>query len=40
MGKSQLFSRASATGIFSHGGVFPVRRGHHDEEAFTTAFES
>jgi 1-acyl-sn-glycerol-3-phosphate acyltransferase len=37
MAKSQLF-----TGIgkwaFSHGGVFPVRRGHHDEEAFITAF--
>ena len=24
--------------MFSHGGVFPVRRGHQDEEAFTTAF--
>jgi 1-acyl-sn-glycerol-3-phosphate acyltransferase len=23
--------------IFTHGGVFPVRRGHHDEEAFKTA---
>ena len=26
--------------IFSHGGVFPVRRGHQDEEAFITAFRS
>ena len=24
--------------IFSHGGVFPVRRGHQDEEAFISAF--
>jgi 1-acyl-sn-glycerol-3-phosphate acyltransferase len=38
MGKSQLFQRP-AQFIFSHGGVFPVRRGHHDEEAFITAFE-
>jgi 1-acyl-sn-glycerol-3-phosphate acyltransferase len=37
MGKSQLFKGIGAW-IFSHGGVFPVRRGHHDEEAFTTAF--
>ena len=37
MAKSQLFTRAS-TWIFSHAGVFPVRRGHHDEEAFVTAF--
>jgi 1-acyl-sn-glycerol-3-phosphate acyltransferase len=37
MGKSQLFSGIGAW-IFSHGGVFPVRRGAHDEEAFTTAF--
>jgi 1-acyl-sn-glycerol-3-phosphate acyltransferase len=39
MGKSQLFQPGPAQFIFSHGGVFPVRRGHHDEEAFTTAFE-
>ena len=39
MAKSQLFKRGVATYIFSHGGVFPVRRGHHDEDAFTTAFE-
>jgi 1-acyl-sn-glycerol-3-phosphate acyltransferase len=38
MAKSQLFGPPLATYIFSHGGVFPVRRGHHDEEAFTTAF--
>ena len=25
--------------VYSHGGVFPVRRGFHDEEAFITAFE-
>ncbi len=37
MGKSQLFKGVPGW-IFSHGGVFPVRRGHHDEEAFTTAF--
>ncbi len=37
MGKSQLFSGVGAW-IFSHGGVFPVRRGVQDEEAFTTAF--
>jgi 1-acyl-sn-glycerol-3-phosphate acyltransferase len=38
MAKSQLFGGGPATYIFSHGGVFPVRRGHHDEEAFQTAF--
>jgi 1-acyl-sn-glycerol-3-phosphate acyltransferase len=38
MAKSQLFGPGPATYIFSHGGVFPVRRGHHDEEAFTTSF--
>ena len=38
MGKSQLFKGIGGW-IFSHGGVFPVRRGHHDEEAFTTAFK-
>ena len=37
MGKSQLFKGVGAW-IFSHGGVFPVRRGKHDEEAFQTAF--
>jgi 1-acyl-sn-glycerol-3-phosphate acyltransferase len=39
MAKSQLFKPGIATYIFSHGGVFPVRRGHHDEDAFITAFE-
>ena len=39
MAKSQLFGRTPASYIYSHGGVFPVRRGHHDEEAFTTAFK-
>ncbi len=39
MAKSQLFQPGIASYIFSHGGVFPVRRGHHDEEAFITAFE-
>jgi 1-acyl-sn-glycerol-3-phosphate acyltransferase len=38
MAKSQLFQPGLANYIFSHGGVFPVRRGHHDEESFTTAF--
>jgi 1-acyl-sn-glycerol-3-phosphate acyltransferase len=38
MGKSQLFKGIGAW-IFSHGGVFPVRRGHHDEETFVTAFK-
>jgi 1-acyl-sn-glycerol-3-phosphate acyltransferase len=37
MGKSQLFKGIGAW-IFSHGGVFPVRRGQQDEEAFITAF--
>lgn len=38
MGKSQLFGGGPLSWIYSHGGVFPVRRGHHDEEAFLTAF--
>lgn len=38
MAKSQLFGSQPATYVFSHGGVFPVRRGHHDEESFKTAF--
>jgi 1-acyl-sn-glycerol-3-phosphate acyltransferase len=37
MGKSQLFKGVGAW-IFSHGGVFPVRRGYQDEDAFITAF--
>jgi 1-acyl-sn-glycerol-3-phosphate acyltransferase len=36
MAKSQLFT-PPAQFIYRHGGVFPVRRGHHDEEAFITA---
>ena len=38
MAKSQLFKPGPLQWIFSHGGVFPVRRGSQDEEAFTTAF--
>ena len=37
MGKSQLF-KGFPGWVFSHGGVFPVRRGYQDEEAFITAF--
>jgi 1-acyl-sn-glycerol-3-phosphate acyltransferase len=36
MAKSQLFGPPVLTSIFSHGGVFPVRRGYKDEEAFKT----
>jgi 1-acyl-sn-glycerol-3-phosphate acyltransferase len=36
MAKSQLF-KPPMQWIFTHGGVFPVRRGHRDEEAFITA---
>jgi 1-acyl-sn-glycerol-3-phosphate acyltransferase len=39
MAKSQLFGPPVLTFVFKHGGVFPVRRGHRDEEAFKTAFE-
>jgi 1-acyl-sn-glycerol-3-phosphate acyltransferase len=38
MAKSQLFGPPVLTYIYSHGGVFPVRRGHHDEEAFKTVY--
>jgi len=38
MGKSQLFGPPLLTAILKHGGVFPVRRGHRDEEAMKTAF--
>jgi 1-acyl-sn-glycerol-3-phosphate acyltransferase len=38
MGKSQLFAGIGGW-IFSHGGVFPVRRGYQDEETFITAFK-
>lgn len=36
MAKSQLFGNPIGDYVFSRGGVFPVRRGHHDEEAFET----
>ena len=36
MAKSQLFVPPMQF-IFTHGGVFPVRRGYQDEEAFITA---
>src|SRR4051812_17255000 len=36
MAKSQLFS-GPMQWIYTHGGVFPVRRGARDEEAFITA---
>jgi 1-acyl-sn-glycerol-3-phosphate acyltransferase len=39
MAKSQMFGPPVLTYIYKHGGVFPVRRGQHDEEAFTTAYE-
>jgi 1-acyl-sn-glycerol-3-phosphate acyltransferase len=38
MAKSQLFGPPILTYIYKHGGVFPVRRGHHDEETFKTAY--
>lgn len=38
MAKSQLFGQNRILDyIFRVGGVFPVRRGHHDDEAFVTA---
>jgi 1-acyl-sn-glycerol-3-phosphate acyltransferase len=37
MAKSQMFGPPVLTYIYKHGGVFPVRRGHHDEEAMVTA---
>jgi 1-acyl-sn-glycerol-3-phosphate acyltransferase len=36
MAKSQLFA-PPAQWVYTHGGVFPVRRGQRDEEAFITA---
>lgn len=39
MAKSQLFSSAIPSYIFSHGGVFPVRRGAQDDEAFISAYK-
>ncbi len=38
MAKSQLFGPPVLTYIYKHGGVFPVRRGQRDEEAFRTAY--
>jgi 1-acyl-sn-glycerol-3-phosphate acyltransferase len=38
MAKSQMFGPPVLTYIYKHGGVFPVRRGHHDEESIKTAF--
>jgi 1-acyl-sn-glycerol-3-phosphate acyltransferase len=37
MAKSQLFDSRIIEFIFFHGGVFPVRRGNRDDEAFITA---
>ncbi|HEV7399196.1 MAG TPA: lysophospholipid acyltransferase family protein [Solirubrobacterales bacterium] len=37
MAKSQMFGPPVLTYIYKHGGVFPVRRGHHDEESIETA---
>jgi len=39
MAKSQMFGPPLLTYVYKHGGVFPVRRGHHDEEAIKTAHE-
>lgn len=36
MAKSQLF-QPPAQWVYTHGGVFPLRRGHRDDEAFVTA---
>jgi 1-acyl-sn-glycerol-3-phosphate acyltransferase len=36
LAKSQLFGNPIGDYIFENGGVFPIRRGHADEEAFTT----
>jgi 1-acyl-sn-glycerol-3-phosphate acyltransferase len=37
MAKSQLFKPGPMQFVYTHGGVFPVRRGARDEEWFTTA---
>jgi 1-acyl-sn-glycerol-3-phosphate acyltransferase len=39
MAKSQLFAAGIPQYIFSRGGVFPVRRGAQDDEAFITAYK-
>jgi 1-acyl-sn-glycerol-3-phosphate acyltransferase len=38
MAKSQMFGPPVLTYIYKVGGVIPIRRGHHDERAFETAF--
>jgi 1-acyl-sn-glycerol-3-phosphate acyltransferase len=38
MAKSQMFGRGPLSWVYTHGGVFPVRRGHQDEDAFVSAF--
>jgi 1-acyl-sn-glycerol-3-phosphate acyltransferase len=38
MARSQMFGASPLSWIYTHGGVFPVRRGAADEDAFTTAF--
>jgi 1-acyl-sn-glycerol-3-phosphate acyltransferase len=38
MAKSQMFGRSVMSWVYSHGGVFPVRRGYADDETFKTAF--
>ena len=38
MAKSQMFGNHPMSWVYNHGGVFPVRRGYQDEEAFVTAF--
>jgi 1-acyl-sn-glycerol-3-phosphate acyltransferase len=38
MAKSQLYGNPILDTIYRVGGVFPVRRGYHDEEAFKTAY--
>ncbi len=38
MAKSQMFGSPVLTYIYKVGGVIPIRRGHHDEKAFETAF--
>jgi 1-acyl-sn-glycerol-3-phosphate acyltransferase len=37
MAKSQLYTHPFIKWVFRNGGVFTVRRGHNDEEAFKTA---
>src|SRR5919108_5276336 len=37
MAKSQLFTNPIITWILNHGGAFPIRRGHRDQEGFLTA---